>query len=524
MRLKTILTGGVCVFALLISGCSSSPSSSANSGTVNGGTFTMAFVPDQTSLNPNAQNGRGDVSNMSYEQLVYIDDQGNIVPWVAQSWTVGTKTATFIIKPGITCQDGTPFTASDVAANINYVANPKNQSALNGVAVLAGTKATADNATRAVTVTAPTAEPFLLYGLSLVWMVCPKGLAHPAMLNNTTAGTGMYYLSNVSVGNEYTFTKRTNYTWGPYGETSRDPGLPDKVILKVVTDPTTAANLLLARQVNAAVITGPDQARVAAKGYFTSTVDAIAGQLWFHQGGGRPFSDVTVRRALTEALNLTQIRDVLTDNQGQPPTNVWQYPPNLCNAHTIAGNLPAYSPSQASALLASDGWKKGADGILTKNGQQLTVDFVFITSPEANAAAELIQQQWTSLGVKVTLAGGTEAQVRSARYVTGKWDAMLENLGDPAPDVSIPFVSGALPPKGVNFAAIDNATYNSLVTQAESLSPQAGCPLWNQAEVALLKAVDVVPFASQRQVLYSNGATFKGYGFVLPPSLSLTGG
>ena len=89
------------------------------------------------------------------------------------------RAATFTLRPGLTCADGAPLTAADVAANINFIGDPANKSPIAGLYIAPGTKATADEATRTITVTSGKPDAFLLRNIGGVPIACAKGLSRP---------------------------------------------------------------------------------------------------------------------------------------------------------------------------------------------------------------------------------------------------------------------------------------------------------------------------------------------------------
>jgi peptide/nickel transport system substrate-binding protein len=70
------------------------------------------------------------------------------------------------------------MTASTVAANLNFLSNPKNNSPQLGVFMAPGAKATADTATSKVAATLATPFPLFLEDLTQVGMACAKGQAN----------------------------------------------------------------------------------------------------------------------------------------------------------------------------------------------------------------------------------------------------------------------------------------------------------------------------------------------------------
>lgn len=487
-----------------------------------GGTFTMAIAQDPGNLDPNQSNllAAKRVANFGYDKLVHFTNDGTAVPWLAESWKVTPTTVTFTIREGVTCVDGAPFDAAAVAANFTHSGDPENESVLLGGEVQEGTTATADTKTHTVTVKVPEADPFLLMNLGGINMVCPKGLENPSALRTATNGTGMFKLTEAVAGDHYTFVKRDGYTWGPYDSTSSSAGVPDNVTLKVVGNMSTAANLLLSGEVNAAAISGPDLERVEKRDFFASKTDNLAGELWFNQRDGRPGTDVAVRKALTMGLDLSDVRTALTDGRGTPATSLTTNAPVACPGDTVKGHLPEHDPAGAGDLLDEAGWRRGADGVRTKNGKRLELTHVYIASESSNAAAELVRKAWVDLGIDVTLSAVSDTQVNTIMFETGKWDTLDLTAQWSLPTELVPVMAGSPPPDGQNFAGLDNKSYTERVEKAQRGTGKKTCADWNAAQVALLENVDVVPYAAKVAKILGNGASWDESG-VIPPTIRM---
>src|SRR5689334_13341995 len=57
---------------------------------------------------------------LAYDPLVNLQPNGSFASGLAEKWTADARSATFTLRPGVTCSDGTPLTASRVAAAISY--------------------------------------------------------------------------------------------------------------------------------------------------------------------------------------------------------------------------------------------------------------------------------------------------------------------------------------------------------------------------------------------------------------------
>lgn len=532
--MRTILKGtalGLAVAAtaatLVACGSNAQGGGAPGSGSyVDGGTFTLAVTEDPGALDPqgSALAVVQQLGMFSYDNLVNIDiKNGSIHSALASSWKVAGKTTTLTLKKGITCSDGTPFTAADVVKNITYLADPKNKSPLLGVYLPAGATAKATGDT--VTITTPSAAPFILNGLASLPMVCGKGLTDRSYLKEHASGTGLYDLTQVVPGDSYTFTLRKDYAWGPNGLTSKTKGLPATVVVKVVNNETTAANLLLSGGLNAAAIAGQDAKRLEAAHLYAASTQVVLGEMWFNHTAPRPTSEPAVRMALTRAVDLGQLQKVLTAGAGGPATGLAVVDPAACPGDSVSGSVPSFDANAAAQALDAAGWKKGPDGIRSRDGKELKLTLLIDSSIGAGATptAELATKEWGDLGVKVVTKPSSGSALQSSLFGTGDWDIALITLNVSSPDQLVPFLSGAGPAKGgTNFSSIDNKAYDQGVAAAMKMPGTQGCKTWLNAESQLFKAADVVPFANQRVSVFGKGAVFQMAGQVLPWTIRMT--
>ncbi|MER5258909.1 ABC transporter substrate-binding protein [Streptomyces sp. NPDC002855] len=532
MRSARIAAAVIGVAALGLTACDGAPDAggpAASGGSLaDGRSFTMALPSDPGTLDPamTVMAGAIQVDRFLYDPLVHVAKDGGVTAGLAEKWEADTTTARFTLRPGLTCADGAPLTARDVAANIAFVADPENRSPLAGVFVNPGTKVKADSRTRKITVTSKIPDAFLLRNVGMVPMACGKGLADRGALAQGQHGTGMFTLTEAVPGDHYTLTRRKDYTWGPGTWKAGQKGLPDKVHIRVIANETTAANLLLSGELNAASLGGPDQQRLLGRGQFHADSASARGEMWFNQAPDRPTRDEPVRRALARAVDLGDIGKVLTAGTGKPSRSLISIDPKACKDDTVAGKLPTHDVRAAKSLLDEAGWKETADGVRVKNGKRLTLTLVYSSQlgQPAASAAELVQKAWQDVGADVTLKGVDNTGINQVVAGNASWDAAVLPLGLALPPQLRPFVSGPKPPDGTNFAHIENETYAALADKASRMPGTKGCPTWSRAESALVASVDVVPFVDAVVPTFGAGARFEmSHGSITPSSVRMYG-
>jgi len=520
-RTAGIAAATVAVLGFALVGCGSEGGDDAQP--VQGGTFTQISSADPGNLDPQMSAGSAlfDLSKLAYDTLVSVDVDGEVNPQLASEWTVEATTATLTINEGITCSDGSDFTAQTAADNLNWISDPENQSPFLGAFLPAGVTSVADGDTVTMTLGAP--APFLLLGLSGLPMVCEAGLTDRSALAAGTLGTGPYVLTEAVPSDRYTYELREDYAWGPSGATVDEPGIPAKVVVRIVTDGTTAANLLLSGEVNAAQLLGPDAERAEQAGLFSRENTAIAGEQWYNHAEGHPTSDPAVRMALTQALDLEELAGVITAGKGGPATSLATVDPKVCTYDSVSGSVPAFDADAAARTLDDAGWIEGADGVREKDGTRLSLSFLYDNDLGAAgaAAAELAIGAWEEIGVEVAGKQQEESVMLEALFGTGAWDIGWVTLSVNSPDQVVGFVSGPTPPEGSNFSGIQNDAYAAAVQEASQIDGADGCGVWQEAEQALFEAADMVPFANATVSLFGNGAEFEWLGVIEPTSIRL---
>jgi peptide/nickel transport system substrate-binding protein len=253
---------------------------------------------------------------------------------------------------------------------------------------------------------------------------------------------------------------------------------------------------------------------------FQREVVATLGELWYNQKAGLPGADEAVRRALTQALNLTELGQVVSSGSGKPATGLVAPGLGPCDQNTVGDNLPKHDLDAAKAALDAAGWTPGAGGIRTKDGKKLTITLVYPTSVGAGmqAGAELAQKVWGGVGAEVTLKAASDAEIGAVIVGgQGSWDATFLPLNVTLPTEPVPFLSGPSAPNGVNFSNIQNSEYTTNVQAASAVAGSAGCDKWAAAEVALFKHVDLVPFVNSAVPTFAKGAEFELTGGGLSP-------
>ena len=527
MKRRYPFAAAIATASIVLGACGGGTVDSGDGTPLSGGTFTMALVTDPGSIHPYKATGgtNRQIFAFSYDTLVARTPDGKVVPRLATEWKVTPDSVTYTLRKDVTCEDGTPLTADAVAADFNYIKDPKTLSAWVNLTVPMPYTVSSDAATGTVTIKTDRPFGFLLEGAGSLPIVCPAGLANPTSIEHASNGTGPYKVTRYVAGDHYMLEAREGYKWGPGGVTNAEPGSPKTVKIVFVQNESTAANQLVSGQINAVQITGPDRERLDAdKSLKRFDIPVIVGELNSNQAAGRLLADQQIRIAAAAALDRAPVAKVGTNNQGTVATNMLVVKPVACPGDETTGVLPDFNQDTAKQTLESAGWAMGSDGVRQKDGKKLTLRLIYqIGAPQTVSAVELIAQQWKAVGIGTDLKGLAQAAFLEALYTTGDFDIFYSGINVEFPFMMTTFYGGGSPSKGSrNAGNIANQEFESLSAQALSVGGAEGCDLWKRAHQSLLRRADVVPISVGNRPFYTAKATMETVGLhAVPTSIRL---
>jgi peptide/nickel transport system substrate-binding protein len=230
----------------------------------------------------------------------------------------------------------------------------------------------------------------------------------------------------------------------------------DKVIMKLIPDRNTMLSLVQSHSIDmwflipgkylAAVSEVPGYTIVRQPSYFYNHYDFNV---------TRPIDrDLVVRQALRYALDRKEIVHKIGHDVGI--VQDVSTPLNAPYAVKDIGVTP-FDLDKANALLDGAGWVRGPDGIRSKNGVKLVLDFATSQgTPDVDQQIELVRSNWKKIGVDINVhrypAALMFAPAADGGVVySGKWDVVIYASGNDAiGDLSAPYACGSVPPAGQN--------------------------------------------------------------------------
>ena len=376
-----------------------------------------------------------------FEGLTRINENGEILPGLAESWDVSDDglTITFNLRQGIEFADGSPFNADDVVFSIARIIGPDSVSGKPQLfSSIADVERIDDNTVR-ITLSEP--DGLVLFNL---------GQGDGVIVNEATIdeigtnpiGTGPYMVGDRVEGDHITLVRNPNY---------RDPAAVyfDTVEFRFITDSAAQTAAMLAGDVDVFPNIGAPEALAAFENdqRFEVIVGTTEGETVMAANWRRePFNDPLVRQAIMHAIDRQGLVDAAMFGYGTPiGTHFAPHNP----AYVDLTGLYPYDPDRARELLAEAGYP---DGFST----------TFVLPPPAAYArrgGEVIQSYLAEVGIDAELVPVEWAQWLEGPFRGYDYDLTIVSHTEPL-DIGI----YALGPDDYYFG-YDNASFNAVIEE-----------------------------------------------------------
>lgn len=424
--IKKILTGAlVLVMALTLFSCGGDGGSSSGDSSQ----ITIGVTSFADTLEPTEQYFSWVVSRYGVgENLVKFDENGELVPCLAESWepSEDQKSWIFKIREGVKFSNGDELTPELVKASIErvYELSDRAESFFKPESI------EVDGQNLIITTSEPIASvPGSLADPLFLIVDTSEGVDQDAFAQDGPICTGPYVVESFSPTESCVVVRNENY-W--------DGEVPfDKVTLKVIDDQTTRSMALQNGEIDIAInlktenvkeFEGNDDIEIQELESLRSTY------AFMNQNGA--LGDLALRQALLRALDRETYCETLLDGgatAGKAPV-----PPTLDFGFDELNDENATDPEGAKQLLADAGYKDiDGDGFVeTPSGEKLELNFVIYTSrEELNVYAQAAQSSCKDVGINLklnTVSYETLLDMRdSGDYDLLIWNVLVANTGDP---------------------------------------------------------------------------------------------
>ena len=420
------LLAGVAALTVALAGCAADATTSATGERVDGGTIVYAHQQEPACV----FGGWIEQAYLSYnvlDSLVSLDENHEVVPWLAEEWTVSDDGLEwlFTLKPGVKFTDGSDLTAAVVAYNFDqWVNDGGNSTALAWLGGYYESSEAVDDLTLKVTLSRP--YPRLADTLTQGYfgIQSQEALETRSDEENCEApiGTGAFIVDHWDRGQEIVLTANPDYTSPPANAEHEGRAYVDEVVWKFVADPTTRVAALKSGEVDAIYDVPAVQWKGTGDAGFELHKYVTPGrpqQLTFNTSQG-PFTDEKVRQAFAYSLD----REAVVETIGQ---GVIPYEGNGGVSQTTPGwsekaaNWYSLDLDKAAELLDEAGWTEtDADGYRSKNGETLAIDLPYgagsIINADGASILQGLQEQAKQAGFKVNLIPVPQAELFAGAY------------------------------------------------------------------------------------------------------------
>jgi peptide/nickel transport system substrate-binding protein len=300
------------------------------------------------------QNARN-TSRPLYDSLIWVNDDGELEPALAESWEISEDGLEYIfnLREGVTFHNGEPFNADSVVFTWNRYINP--DLAWNERWRMADNVEKVDDMTVKITTTEP--KPLLLRTIATHWAMVPPGYFEEVgeiEFGNKPVGTGPFMFVEAVTGDQITYKANPNYWKEGYPKI-------ETLIFRPIPESSTRVAAIQTGEVDIVGRLSAEEAQslLGAPGvqvirYPVTRVYYIA----FNNmttGVGEPTEDPLVRQAMNYAVDVQAIIDALFNGYFKQSTGF------VATGELGYGAVEpfGYDPDKALELLAEAGYEDG---------------------------------------------------------------------------------------------------------------------------------------------------------------------
>ena len=493
-----LAAGSATAAVLVLAGCGAAGAAESGTGErVEGGTIRYAHLQET----PCIYGGwvqQAYLSRQVLDSLVSQNEDGSIVPWLAEEWSVSEDklTWTFQLKDGVQFTDGTPLDAAAVAANFDYWVAGGNGTVTEYIGDYYESASAIDATTLEVKLSAPYAPLLSALSQGYFGIQSATALTERSEQENCEApiGSGPFTVGEWKRGESVTFHKNPDYDSAPANALHQGPAYVDSIVWSFIQDNTSRFGSLASGETDVIgeVPTVDFETAKAAFGVQQFITPGLPVTLSLNTVQG-PFTDKAVRQAFAYSADRSAVVDsaflgvVPFEGNG----TVSQSTPGY-NAD-VAGDYP-FDQDKANALLDGAGWQeRNADGVRVKDGQELKIEIVFglnsIVTQEGATALQNLQEQVKPVGFKVNLVPVTQSELFGGLYSGPEsYDAQLGYWTSPTAGILYINFRQNLPesPNYSNYTFYNNPEIEDLILQANSAdTPEEANELYGKAQQRL---------------------------------------
>lgn len=406
-----------------------------------GGEYIEGIVGQPQHLNPviaASNNTDDDIAQIIYGGLLKYDATANLKNDLAESYEISADKMlyTFHLRPDALWHDGQPLTAEDILFTVNLITDPAYKSPLRGNWQGIETTLVDDR-----TITFGVKNPYAGLLNNFTFGILPKHIWETispdqfplADVNLEPIGSGPYKYASYqkdSSGNIISFKLAANpsyYAGKPYIA---------KMTFNFYPDDSSILEAYNKKEIMGISGLSPQKTNQIKLQQSTSLHKFSIPRyfaVFLNQTKSIPLANDEVRFALSYATNREEIINKVLNGNGTPI-----YSPILPGMIGYSDELEKrqFDLEKANKILDDNGWPRGEDGVRSKNGVVLEIDFVTADWDELRQTAEMVKEQWEKIGARINLNILSISDIQQNHIRPREYEALLfgQVLGaDPDP-------------------------------------------------------------------------------------------
>ncbi len=380
------------------------------------------------SFNPITANTTNNIYYLIYDRLVEMGADGVIYPHLLKSWKVsddGLK-VTFTLRKGVTFHDGSKLNSEVLKWFLEKMATGKSKYMVAAVESID----IKDPLTVVLNLSRP--DPNILYNFTSSFAGIPSKQAvekyGDEFGRKYAVGTGPFEFVSWKKGDEIVLKKNPAYTWGSAVADNQGPAKIDKVILKEILENST--RFLEFKTGGVDILENvPTLFLAKLKADPKVKIITMPSNTNFHMvmNTKREFlNNVNIRKAIALSIDQNSILKAVFQGNGSP---AYTYLLDRLPARNVDPKYEIhFDPTKAQEIMAAEGWKKGSDGILVKDGKKLSLALWSKSNSDERKISEIIQAELLTLGVDVKMEQFDPSSIK-AEFKKGQHDLVVRSYG-----------------------------------------------------------------------------------------------
>lgn len=385
-----------------------------------------------------------------FEGLTGFDEQGDITPALAKSWSIDESglVYTFTLRDDVTFHNGAKLTAADVVYTYESLTGLSGGEPLTQKFDMVSSVEAMDDYTVKITLSEPSPAFLTLTKIAVLPQGYTEQSTHPI-------GTGPYKFVEYTPSQRIVFEKNEDYYGIAEGDEPDNGGKIDRIEVYIMSDSASVVSALRSGQLDMATMLEADDADILESEFTVYSGAQNMVQGLFVNNSVKPFDDIRVRQALCYAIDRTAVIDTVF---GGYATAVYSnFSPVMASYYNSeTESTYSYDPEKARALLTEAGYPDGFTA---------TVKVPALYQQHIDTA-QVLAQQLSQVGITMKIE-------------TVEWATWLDDVYTNANyELTITGLSGKLDPDSIlgryhsqyskNFFCYQNDEYDSLIDAAKA--------------------------------------------------------